>query len=148
MRKLFRNSFILVFLACLSSMGQSFSKSDLELLTQTHFRPPSSTFVSRPFSLTGRNILARYNPVEILAVTSLFFYQNVISEQIGSNCPYHYSCSSFSKMCIARHGLLKGVFLTGDRLTRCGQFGLKDVKYKSDFNSISKRIIDDPSFYD
>lgn len=148
MRKLFWSSFFLLVFVQFNCAGQTFLDSDFDQLIHSDFKPKESVSLFRPFSLSGKNLIAKYNPIKILAASSLFFYQNMISQQIGSNCPYHHSCSSFSKLCIERHGLIKGVFLTADRLTRCGQFGLKDIRYKSDFNSISKRIIDEPSFYE
>lgn len=148
MPKLYWNSLFLSLLISLNSKGQSFSSADLALLNQIDCKVQSATFPYRPFSLTGKNALAKYNPIKIVAASGLYFYQNVISKQIGSNCPYHHSCSGFSKMCIAKYGLIKGVFLTGDRLMRCTPFGLKDIQFKSDINPVSKRIIDDPSFYE
>jgi putative component of membrane protein insertase Oxa1/YidC/SpoIIIJ protein YidD len=148
MLRLYWSSLPFVCFAFVNCFGQAFTSADLELLKNYNFETSKKEMSFRPFSLSGKNDISKYNPAKILAASGLYFYQNVISKQLGSNCPYHHSCSSFSKMCISRHGLIKGMLLTGDRLTRCGQFGLKDVRYASDIDKTSKRIIDEPSFYD
>ena len=75
-----------------------------------------------------KNILLKYNPVSLTFGGLLFLYQKGISPQISVNCPYEISCSNFGKQCIQHYGLLKGVALTADRLTRCTQFTLIDLK--------------------
>lgn len=74
------------------------------------------------------------------------FYRNVISEQISADCAFDLSCSRFSIHSIQRFGLLKGGFLTADRLTRCGSFA---VKYTVPifYNARTGRVIDEPSMY-
>lgn len=76
----------------------------------------------------SRNLLVKYNPATLTFGGLLFFYQKTISPQIGASCPYVISCSNFSKQCIQHYGLLKGMALTADRLTRCTQFTLIDLR--------------------
>lgn len=76
----------------------------------------------------SKNVIVKYNPVSLVFGGLLFLYQKGISPQISVNCPYEISCSNFSKKCIQHYGLLKGVALTADRLTRCTQFTLIDLK--------------------
>ncbi len=75
-----------------------------------------------------RNVLVKYNPVSLFFGGLLFAYQKAISPQIAVSCPYEINCSNFSKKCIQRYGLLKGIALTADRLTRCTQYTLIDLK--------------------
>jgi len=46
-------------------------------------------------------------------------YQVAISSQDGPTCPFSPTCSRFGREAIAKHGFIKGTFLTADRLTRC-----------------------------
>jgi putative component of membrane protein insertase Oxa1/YidC/SpoIIIJ protein YidD len=84
--------------------------------------------------------LVKYNPVSLVFGGLLMFYQKVISQQLASNCPYEISCSEFSRLSIKEYGLIKGVSLSADRLTRCTQFTKIDIN-PSWFND-DYRIID------
>lgn len=126
--------------------AQDLDSSTLALLKGVDFKPKAQTLTRRPFLLTGTHTLQRYNPLKLIAASMMYFYQNVVSVQLNSNCPFHYSCSDFSKRCIARHGLIKGVFLTGDRLMRCSTFGLKDVS-RIDVLPGKNKIYDEPEDY-
>jgi putative component of membrane protein insertase Oxa1/YidC/SpoIIIJ protein YidD len=87
----------------------------------------------------SKNFIIKYNPLSLTFGGLLFLYQKAISPQISVNCPYEISCSNFSKQCIQHYGLLKGVALTADRLTRCTQFTLIDLK-PIQFNKKNKII--------
>jgi len=93
----------------------------------------------------NKNILMKYNPISLAFGALLFLYQKGISPQVSVNCPYEISCSNFSKQCIQRYGLIKGVALTADRLTRCTQFTLIDLK-PIQFNKKNK-IVDPIELY-
>jgi putative component of membrane protein insertase Oxa1/YidC/SpoIIIJ protein YidD len=95
---------------------------------------------------SNRNVLVKYNPISLTFGGLLFFYQKAISPQISVDCPYEINCSNFSKRCIQHFGLLKGISLTADRLTRCSQFTLIDLK-QIDFSS-KKKIIDPIEIYE
>lgn len=49
----------------------------------------------------------------------LGFYQNIISPQDNTSCPFHPSCSAFAREAIQINGFLSGYMLTFDRLQRC-----------------------------
>ena len=49
----------------------------------------------------------------------LKIYSNHLSEQIINDCIYSPSCSTFSQGAIREYGIIKGFFLSIDRLTRC-----------------------------
>ncbi|MEE8405500.1 MAG: membrane protein insertion efficiency factor YidD [candidate division Zixibacteria bacterium] len=47
------------------------------------------------------------------------FYQILISPLIGSNCRFHPSCSSYAIESFSQYGVMKGLFLTLKRLSKC-----------------------------
>jgi putative component of membrane protein insertase Oxa1/YidC/SpoIIIJ protein YidD len=89
---------------------------------------------------SSKNVLVKYNPVTLTFGSLLFMYQKGISPQLSANCPYVINCSNFSKQCIQHYGMVKGIALTADRLTRCTQFTLIDLR-PSQFTK-ERRIID------
>ncbi len=97
--------------------------ADLELIRRHHIRADSQPVLSRP----KLPLLRRYNPLRLLAVGALTFYQRVISAQLSANCVFEVSCSRHSRLMISRFGVIKGVALTADRLTRCHRHALEEV---------------------
>jgi len=49
----------------------------------------------------------------------LMFYKRYTSEQLSAACQFHPSCSQFCKESMEECGVIKTLFLTADRLTRC-----------------------------
>jgi len=47
------------------------------------------------------------------------FYQSFISPLIGSNCRYTPTCSTYSINSLKKHGLIKGMFLSIRRISKC-----------------------------
>ena len=47
------------------------------------------------------------------------FYQSFISPVIGSNCRYTPTCSTYSIDSLKKHGLIKGMFLSIRRISKC-----------------------------
>ena len=47
------------------------------------------------------------------------FYQSFISPLIGSNCRYTPTCSTNSIDSLKKHGLIKGMFLSIKRISKC-----------------------------
>ena len=47
------------------------------------------------------------------------FYQSFISPLIGSNCRYSPTCSTYSIDSLKKHGLIKGMFLSIKRISKC-----------------------------
>lgn len=82
----------------------------------------------RPYVFKNeKNIFIKYNPVSLTFGGLLYFYQNVISQQLSSSCLYHPTCSEFSKQAIAEYGIFKGIFLSTDRLSRCNKIAGTDI---------------------
>lgn len=57
----------------------------------------------------------------------LNIYQKHISVQISADCLYALSCSRYSREIVNKRGLIIGVLLSADRLTRCSAFCAKDI---------------------
>ena len=121
------------------------SKSDFELMA-THERKNPYPIKKKPsFLLLGKKKIVKYKPVNLLFGGMLYTYQAVISSQIAADCPYEVSCSAFSKQSIQEFGLIKGLALSADRLTRCTKSTIKQIHALR----ISEKgaLIDFPSYY-
>lgn len=74
------------------------------------------------------------------------FYKFFLSEQLSANCEFCPSCSIFARDVIHDFGILQGVLMTADRLTRCGtQFSDKNNSYL--FDRSNAKIIDSSAQY-
>jgi putative component of membrane protein insertase Oxa1/YidC/SpoIIIJ protein YidD len=143
--QLFLTSFIFLCASGYSAKGQ-LSPYEMELIENVN-RVDHSFDPRRPaFLKIGNNAITRYNPISLFFSGSLFFYQKVISPQLQSRCPYEISCSAFSKASIEEFGIIKGIPLTADRLTRCTQFTIIDI-LPSQINPRTGQIIDNPDKY-
>ncbi|MGH8688734.1 MAG: membrane protein insertion efficiency factor YidD [Burkholderiales bacterium] len=47
-------------------------------------------------------------------------YRYFVSPLLGPSCRFHPSCSQYAEESLARHGLMRGGWLAGRRLCRCG----------------------------
>jgi putative component of membrane protein insertase Oxa1/YidC/SpoIIIJ protein YidD len=95
--------------------------------------------------LKHKGVFAKYNPFSLLATASMYFYQNAISPLIFSHCLYHRSCSNYSKAAIKEFGLIKGIFMSADRLLRCNLTAVNDID-PNDF-TLDGHAMDEPSKY-
>lgn len=79
-----------------------------------------------------------------LAATGLIrLYQKFISSQDGPACNFVPSCSRFGMACIQEYGMVRGLFLTADRLLRCK--GVQSRHYHRD--EVTGKYIDPISDY-
>ena len=83
----------------------------------------------KPTRLLGRNAVEKYNPVSLLLAGALTTYRSIISPQLSNRCIYHPSCSSFGRDIMQERGLLAGMFLTADRISRCNRVAAADTPY-------------------
>lgn len=90
-----------------------------------------------------KSFIRKYNPLSLTFSSLLFVYQRFISVQISSKCSFHPSCSNFSKECIKRYGILKGVALSADRLMRCNKLAAYDI-VESDLD-YERQVVVDPA---
>lgn len=100
----------------------------------------------RVIKMHKQNPIAKYNPVTLILKGSMYVYQNVLSPQLARSCPYEITCSNFSKQAITEFGIVKGVFLSADRIMRCNRIGVLDV-HPLDINEMNGTITDSPNKY-
>lgn len=67
------------------------------------------------------------NPVYWVYQGGLAVYQKHISPQLSTHCVFETSCSRFSRKLIEQHGIVKGIFLTCDRLSKCNRITLSET---------------------
>jgi putative component of membrane protein insertase Oxa1/YidC/SpoIIIJ protein YidD len=136
---------LLAILFCLVLRCQ---QSDMELIA-AHVNHEHKYEYKRKveYLFKNRNIFVKYNPVSLIFGGALYLYQSGLSKQISAQCPYEVNCSNFSRVCIRKYGLVKGILLTSDRLTRCTRLAAIDINEYTDFTRDSHRIIDNPEDY-
>lgn len=83
--------------------------------------PALSASLFRPALSTLTRQLRRL-PVTLLR-GGVLFYRYFVSPLLGTNCRFLPSCSDYAQEALARHGALKGSWLTVRRLARCHPFG-------------------------
>lgn len=106
------------------------AKSDLFLIKEKN----ESIIIKkniRKYTNLSKNKWQAYNPINLTFSGLMFFYQNVLSSQVNAGCIYSPSCSEFSKQCIKKHGLVKGVFLSADRVQRCNRITALGLNIKN-----------------
>ena len=141
--------FLLLFVSSSGVKNYLFSQeklSDKDLIVKQNFRETRfETKRKVTFLLSEKkNPIIRYNPISLTFGGLLFVYQKLLSPQISNNCPYNPSCSGFSKNSILRFGLIKGIALSADRLTRCNNLAAHDISFL-DFKD--GKIDDSPEKY-
>jgi len=92
------------------------------------------------------SVFVRYNPASLVLGSIMWTYQKIISPQFASSCLYSPSCSGYSIKLISDYGILKGMVLTADRLTRCNRLALMDYKIW-EVNSKDGKIKESTTYY-
>ena len=90
--------------------------------------------------------VVKYNPLSLTFGGLLYGYQRFLSPQLSTRCSYEVSCSNFGKAAIWKYGLIKGVALAADRLTRCNQLAAYDLS-ETDLDYENQKIKDDIEAY-
>jgi uncharacterized protein len=80
----------------------------------------------------------------ILGMGLIRGYQLFLSSQDRPSCAFTLSCSRFSSQAIRRRGVLVGILLTADRLTRCNDFARRYYQIEP----ITGLMIDPVPFYE
>lgn len=142
---------LLLWLQALNPANAQNRQTDLSLLQTVipgkPYHPPTNTGNNKSMLQTKqKTVFARYNPLALLLTGSMYLYQNALSAQLGRQCLYDLSCSNFSKHAIAEFGLVKGVFLSADRLLRCNRISALDLNLIN-LNPKTGRFIDLPQQY-
>jgi putative component of membrane protein insertase Oxa1/YidC/SpoIIIJ protein YidD len=138
--------FIIFFFSVTSSgIGQKANDSD-SLFYYRYFKINTSTNSAVNINSDYKVIGAHDNIYMKTFTFMLWFYKSFISEQLLTDCSFIPSCSRFSYQAIHDLGLIKGIFLTADRLTRCdGVADLEAPPYLIDHKYA--KVKDIPSFY-
>jgi putative membrane protein insertion efficiency factor len=101
----------------------------------------------RPYMYKNEpSIIKKINPLNVLFGSTLYVYQNTISRQISATCLYSPSCSDFAKNAVRHYGLIKGGFLSVDRLTRCNRISETGLM-KNKPDPLTKKYPDPASKY-
>jgi uncharacterized protein len=130
---------------CFSRIYAQESSNDWTLIEKQNFHKEEFGKRKVKFLFVGKNPVIKYNPVSLSLGALMYVYQKAISPQFSSRCGYEISCSNFSKQVIQEYGLLKGVALTADRLTRCTPFAAIDLN--TVFLNEENKVIDNPGKY-
>ncbi|MCX6272258.1 MAG: membrane protein insertion efficiency factor YidD [Bacteroidetes bacterium] len=102
--------------------------SDLDLLKRRSFERPEFDRKKSSFMwVSSGNVLLKYNPLSLTFGALMYTYQNVLSKHISATCLYSPSCSQFSRKLITDFGLVKGMFLSADRIMRCNRIAAMDI---------------------
>jgi putative component of membrane protein insertase Oxa1/YidC/SpoIIIJ protein YidD len=138
-----RNLILFLFLSmavsALTAKAQS-RTSDLALIAGVTEHSHKETAPKKPLKP-----VLKYNPVYWALNGSLTFYQKVISPQISAGCLYETSCSRFSRKALQEYGIIKGVALTADRLSRCNRISAAGIS--RDRFTAAGQVVDEPSMY-
>jgi len=59
------------------------------------------------------------HPLDRLAISAVKLYRNTLFHRLLPSCRFFPSCSAYALEAIARHGALRGGWLTTRRLIRC-----------------------------
>ena len=136
------NQVIFLFFFCIVNTclyGQSFNQ-DLQKIDSANFNVESFAKHHHTFLLPkSNNIIIKYNPFSLFLGSMMYVYQGYFSHQIFADCLFKPSCSNMSKLYIKEFGIIKGIFLTADRLTRCNRIAATDV-HQSRINKIDFKI--------
>ncbi len=60
--------------------------------------------------------------IEVIKKILIFLirlYQLILSPWLPKSCKYYPSCSQYGIEAVSRHGIFKGLYLTGYRILRC-----------------------------
>lgn len=109
-------SLIIFFLSHSSIFSQNELSDNLLLIYERHQQSELPKVTKRK-----KKLLQKINPVYWIYRGGLRLYQTHVSPQLASNCIYETSCSRFSNELINHFGIVKGVFLSCDRITRCNR---------------------------
>ena len=105
-------------------------KVDRKLIKTTDFSKSGYSKRKPKYLFSEKKAFIKFNPISLIFGSAMYIYQKAISPQISSGrCIYSPSCSEFSRQLISKYGLLKGLFLSADRLMRCNSFVFYDLNH-------------------
>ena len=85
-------------------------------MEQQFFHSPSNGVQRTRDFIQTKNAI---QPITKLAGGLVYFYQNIVSEQLQADCSFQITCSEYIKLCIAEYGFLKGTLAGLNQYTKC-----------------------------
>jgi len=86
----------------------------------------SDAAMKGPGTMTPRHTPGGHGPetsaVKLVFLGAVDLYRNRISPIQGQRCGFYPTCSAFGRQAVSEYGVLQGVIMTADRLTRCNIF--------------------------
>jgi len=76
--------------------------------------------IARPSGISVPVAEESIAPVSLIVRGLFGLYHHVVGPTKGTHCPMVPSCSEYSRISVAQHGLAMGVIMSADRLHRCG----------------------------
>ncbi len=64
------------------------------------------------------------NPATLVGLLAIRGYQQVLSPALSSSCQFYPSCSRFTFAAVASQGLLNGLIMGADRVSRCHTYAI------------------------
>lgn len=62
------------------------------------------------------------NPIKVLIIMSIKFYQKILSPMKPKTCRFYPSCSEYAVQAVQKYGVVKGLFKAIARILRCHPF--------------------------
>ncbi len=119
--------FVIVLIVSYPVKAQSL-KNDFEKIAISNFSNNSFHDHQPSFLLpNSKYLVIKYNPLSLFLGSLMYVYQSYFSKQFSAGCLFNPSCSNMSKQFISEFGLIKGFFLSADRLTRCNRIAATGV---------------------
>ncbi len=89
--------------------------------------------------LTSNNV----SIIKKVGILPIAAFQRFSYNVHGLNCQFFPSCSNYGAQAIKDYGLLRGSFISSDRIVRCNPNALENhLKHGGEFNPIDMRLID------
>ena len=96
-------------------IGQKFTLID-SMILENNFKLPQDGVQSKRSFIAKSD---RNSVINTVAGGMIYFYQNIISEQIQASCSYEISCSQYLKLCIEKYGFVIGTFAGINQFGKC-----------------------------
>jgi putative component of membrane protein insertase Oxa1/YidC/SpoIIIJ protein YidD len=96
-------------------IGQKFTLID-SMILENNFKLPQDGVQSKRSFIAKSD---RNSVINTVAGGMIYFYQNIISEQIQASCSYEITCSQYLKLCIEKYGFVIGTFAGINQFGKC-----------------------------
>jgi putative membrane protein insertion efficiency factor len=71
------------------------------------------------FELPWKTLAKDGGKMRRIVITLIKLYQVILSPFVGQHCRFYPSCSAYALEALEKHGLLRGLWLSIKRLSRC-----------------------------